>query len=383
MGSIAPYLLGRRGPGAFVGAGGGGGGGGGSSGGGGFEEEPIATINASGDVSIKGKVKPGSFGKFVYPLATIVADHIYTFRYTPHFSQLSQQGKLAMVGFGLKTNNDFHIVGLRGNGSTGLDKYKVQGTSPNGWNKQTGHTETDGNAPVNGTQAGPNYIRLITAADGTTITFQTSGNSGVNWDTEFAAYTPTPFTNISGVTTFGIALWFNNTDTGPFSVDIDQFQDVTADLATPASFTFAGTALTKSVDQDIGASPPDTAATWNTEISDTDTFHDTGSNTSRITVPSAHNGKIGILSASIYSSHSNDAGERMAVSFRKNGSASWDGCAGMAAKTSFGTQNMGTIQSAPFVLTTGDIYELYLHPESAAGNTTKSYASFRLTVLTA
>jgi hypothetical protein len=61
-------------------------------------------------------------------------------------SQLAQQGKLAMVGFGLKNNNDFHIVGLRGDGSTGLHKYKVNGTPPNGWNKDTGHTTSDGGA---------------------------------------------------------------------------------------------------------------------------------------------------------------------------------------------------------------------------------------------
>lgn len=176
---------------------------------GGFVADPIVTTTASGNTTVKGQVKPGSFGKFVYPLAMIAAGRQYTFRYTPQFSQLAQQGKLAMVGFGLKNSNDFHIVGLRGDGSTGIHKYKVNGTPPNGWNKDTGHTTSDGGASANGTQAGPNYIRLITSADGATYKFQTSPDN-VTYTDEYTGQTPTPFSNVSSVLTFGIALWFNN-----------------------------------------------------------------------------------------------------------------------------------------------------------------------------
>lgn len=214
---LAPYLLGRRGPGAYTGSSG--------DGDGGFVEPPIVTTTSSGDTTVKGQVKPGSFGKFVYPLATLTAGRQYTFRYTPQFSQLAQQGKLAMVGFGLKNGNDFHIVGLRGDGSTGLHKYKVYGTPPNGWNKDSGHTTSDGGASANGTQAGPNYIRLTVSSDGTTYTFSTSPDN-VTYTDEYTAAVPTPFSNVSGVATFGIALWFNNADAGPFSIVIDQFADV-------------------------------------------------------------------------------------------------------------------------------------------------------------
>ncbi|ESZ17800.1 hypothetical protein X735_12600 [Mesorhizobium sp. L2C085B000] len=210
-------------------------GGGAGDGDGGFVDDPVVTITSTGDATVKGKVKPGSFGKFVFPLATIAAGRQYTFRYTPHFSQLAQQGKLAMVGFGLKTSNDFHIVGLRGDGTTGLNKYKVNGTPPNGWNVQTGHTTSDGGAAAAGTQAGPNYIRLVTSADGSTYRFQTSTN-GTVWNTEYTGAAPTPFTNVSGVTTFGMALWFNNADAGPFSIDIDQFADAAAPVPMVASY---------------------------------------------------------------------------------------------------------------------------------------------------
>lgn len=227
---LSPCLLGQRGPGRAVIANDPGGGSGVTDGG--FVDQPVVTTTASGNTTVKGKTKPGSFGKFVMPLATIAAGRQYTFRYTPHFAQLAQQGKLAMVGFGLKNNNDFHIVGLRGDGSTGLHKYKVNGTPPNGWNAQTGHTTSDGGAAANGTQAGPNYIRLVVSADGATYKFQTSPD-GATWTDEYTGQTPTPFSNVSGVATFGLALWFNNADAGPFSIDIDQFADAAAPDSDP------------------------------------------------------------------------------------------------------------------------------------------------------
>lgn len=233
--SVAPYMLGRRGPGRAVIANDPGGGGVID---GGFVDQPVVTTTASGNTTINGKTKPGAFGKMVYPLATIAAGRQYTFRYTPHFSQLAQQGKLAMVGFGLKNNNDFHIFGLRGDGSTGLHKYEVYGTPPNGWNKDTGHTVNDGGAAASGSQAGPNYIRLIVSADGTTVTLKSS-TDGSTWNTEFSGAAITPFSNVSGVVTFGLALWFNNADAGPFSIDIDQFADA---AAPPVSMAAVSTA---------------------------------------------------------------------------------------------------------------------------------------------
>ncbi|MER9355575.1 hypothetical protein NKI61_20095, partial [Mesorhizobium sp. M0514] len=234
---LAPYLVSRRGPGAWSGSSG--------DGDGGFVDPPVVTTTSTGDTTIKGQVKPGSFGKFVFPLATIQAGRQYTFRYTPDFSRLSQQGKLAMVGFGLKNSNDFHIVGLRGDGTTGLHKYKVYGTPPNGWNKDSGHTTSDGGAAAAGTQAGPNYIRLTTSADGTTYLFETSSN-GAAWNVEYSGSTPDPFTNVSGVATFGIALWFNNADAGPFSIVIDQFVDASS-WAGPIVASTALTAFTPAV----------------------------------------------------------------------------------------------------------------------------------------
>ncbi len=217
---LGPYLLGERGPGAWRGTPGGGNGGGESDPG--FPEPPIVT-DINGDVTIHGKVKPGSFGKFVYPLATVAANRQYTFRAVANFSQLAKQGKLAMVGFGFKNGNDFHIDGLRGDGSTGTNEYIVHGTPPNGWNKQTGHTEVDNGAAGAGTQHSA-YYRLVTSADGATYTLKTS-TDGVAYTTVVTGQALTPFSNISGVATFGVALWFNNSDAGPFTITITAFAD--------------------------------------------------------------------------------------------------------------------------------------------------------------
>lgn len=210
---LAPYLLGGgRGPGAFVP----------DHGEDDGVDDPIVTV-INDDVTITGKVKPGSFGKFVYPLATLQAGRQYTFRAVANFSQLAKQGKLAMVGFGFKNGNQFHITGLRGDGSTGTNEYIVHGTPPNGWNKQTGHTEVDGGAAAAGTQHSA-YYRLTTNGAGTAYTLQTD-TDGLSYSTVFSSQAMTPFSVVGDVITFGVALWFNNTDAGIFSITITEFAD--------------------------------------------------------------------------------------------------------------------------------------------------------------
>lgn len=219
---MLPHLLGKKGPGAAVVVGSGGG-----DSDGGFVEQPVVTVNAAGDVTVKGKVKPGSFGKIIVPLAVAIqAGRQYTFRTVANFAQMTMQGKLAMVGAGIKNSNDFHLFGLRGDGSTGCTVYEVYGTPPNGWNKQTGHTVADSGAPAHGTQYST-YHRLAVSADGTTVDYSTSADN-VTWAEELSDVSISPFSNVSGVLTFGVALWFNNADTGIFEVVSSQFADAAA-----------------------------------------------------------------------------------------------------------------------------------------------------------
>jgi hypothetical protein len=65
--------------------------------------------------------------------------------------------------------------------------------------------------------------------------------------------------------------------------------------ATPAAgtLTFVGCSLNDTGDQTI-SNNTNTAVTWNTEDFDTDAFHSTSSNTSRITIPAGKAGKYQI-----------------------------------------------------------------------------------------
>ena len=87
--------------------------------------------------------------------------------------------------------------------------------------------------------------------------------------------------------------------------------------ATPAGGTpaFVGCSLTKSANQSISTATA-TAVTWDTELKDTDAFHSTSSNTSRITIPA---GKAGMyLVTGQLSFASNSTGLRN-CEIKKNG----------------------------------------------------------------
>lgn len=191
-------------------------------------DTPPTVQNVSGTVSIQGKKSTGA-GKFIYPL-TLAASTTYTIRYDPDFTQLSNTGKDAMVGFGFRVsgNGAYHLAGLKGDGSTGLDATKVTGT-----NFTTGAgTVSVQNTADHGTQAGPNYLRLSTSADLTTYTLETSTN-GSSWTTEIAnaALSLT-------AADFGIAAYFPATDVGLFTIGITVYT---------AAATVAATTMAKPV----------------------------------------------------------------------------------------------------------------------------------------
>lgn len=279
---MLPHLLNLRGPGRYVPPGGGGEGDPGS------EEPPIITTTGGGDVTVSGKIKPGSFGKIIVPLSAIAAGRKYTFRVVANFSRLAQQGKLAMVGVGFKTNNDFHIAGLRGDGSTGTDEYQVHGTPPNGWNKLTGHTEVNGGDATSGTQHSA-YYQLTISADGTTYNLST-GTDGAAWTEIFADQALTPFSNVSSVIQFGVALWFNNADAGSYSFEVSEFLDE----AIVAPF---GAIVRKSANPANFDPDPVVTLTYDEEVLDNVGFHDNVTNNQRITVPAEHNGKLAMVMA--------------------------------------------------------------------------------------
>ena len=180
---------------------------------GGFTGAPTIANNGNGK-KISGDST--NFAKMLYSIGVPVAGSTYTMTYDPDFSAMTQTGKLAMVGFGFKQGKKYHITGLRGDGSTGLNAYKAYG---NNFAQLAATSFEDGGAATNGTQAGPNWLQVAINAAGTTYTLRTSAD-GVTWDDEFTDDLPDPIASTDDATDFGIAVYFDATDKGLFEVDI-------------------------------------------------------------------------------------------------------------------------------------------------------------------
>lgn len=199
---------------------------------------PPYSVDVDGAVKLAGKKKNTGFvAKMLHNIiddVPLVVERKFTMRYDPDFTQMANDGVLNMVGFVFKAGNDFYMVGLRGDGSIGLDKYEVSGDGL--WTSTAGFTVNDGGAPANGTQAGPNWIQLETSEDGAAITFRTSGDDGETFDDEFTDIDFPPFTNISEVTAWGPGAFFAADDHGPYSIEIDIWtSEDAAELWTPAA----------------------------------------------------------------------------------------------------------------------------------------------------
>lgn len=184
-----------------------------------FTNPPIVTV-VDGGIKLHGKKSALSAGKFIYDLGPALANKKYTIEYDPDFTLLTNTGKNAAVGFVFKQGNDFHFVGLEGNGTTGLNASQISGDGL--WNVGTGWTETSGGAAQNGTQAGPNFIQIEIAEDGSTYTFR-SGSDIDNWDDEFTAEVPVPHSDATSPAQFGIGAIFRSNDTGSFSIKVSQY----------------------------------------------------------------------------------------------------------------------------------------------------------------
>jgi len=121
--------------------------------------------------------------------------------------------------------------------------------------------------------------------------------------------------------------------------------------ATPASgSTFVGVKLSKSAAQSL-SNNTGTKITWDTEDYDTDAFHSTSSNTSRITVPSGKAGKYRITATG---SFANSATGQRYLAFYKNGTMILV-FSRLGGFSSFDTAACGTIDVN---LSVGDYIEL-------------------------
>ena len=105
--------------------------------------------------------------------------------------------------------------------------------------------------------------------------------------------------------------------TAGYLLTVDSAEATGLKWAAPAGASFAGASAYKSANQNID-SDTYTAITFNSEDYDTDTYHDTSSNTSRFTIPSGKGGKY-LLSGAVSWAASNAGTFRLVVVY-KNGS---------------------------------------------------------------
>jgi len=119
---------------------------------------------------------------------------------------------------------------------------------------------------------------------------------------------------------------------------------------------------------------------WDTEILDTDAAHSTVSNTSRITIPAAFDGKYGIFHACIYLTSVAGTDESLGITFLKN-SAAFDGIARMILTCDQFAVIAHTVETPPVFLTTSDIFEISVFCNDPATVLEADYSTFSLMVI--
>lgn len=131
-----------------------------------------------------------------------------------------------------------------------------------------------------------------------------------------------------------------------------------------------GVGVRKTSDETTANYTTDTAVAWTSELYDTDSFHDTSTNNSRLTIPSG----LGITKVSLrgqmtLTSHTANVYSR--IELRKNGGSTWDG----ASRIQFdGPETTHRIQAASLAVaaTAGDYFELFYGAETDTSITVDS-----------
>jgi hypothetical protein len=124
----------------------------------------------------------------------------------------------------------------------------------------------------------------------------------------------------------------------------------------PVVSSFGMALVRNSTDQTGEDFSPAKAWTWNTDVTDTSGFHDTGSNTSRLTVPSGVSWVR--LSAGIHFQALN-ANSRVYAYFIKNGTLTIPGFPTQAEQAS-SVDNYINLQSAALSVSPGDYFEVHI-----------------------
>lgn len=125
-----------------------------------------------------------------------------------------------------------------------------------------------------------------------------------------------------------------------------------------------------------------TNVTWNSEVYDSDGFHDTGSNTSRLTVPSAANGRYGIIKGCIRLSSVANSSD-VACAIIKSGASFTEIGKQLSRSGSAGGYGWIEVESHPVLLATGDFFELQLKCSDTSTTLDANASSFSIEVLPA
>lgn len=194
----------------------------------GYTEPPVQVTT---EIGLKISGKNGGVTTFLKSWGVPEAGATYTMKYSANWSGMSALGAYSAVGFGFKHGNNFHMVGLRGNGvaSTTMLASQLYGD----FRKAKDFTITNDGTAINGTKNGPNWLRLEVSGDGTQYTLYTSAD-GVTWDEEYVDADPDPLANVTTATQFGVAAYFAAEDKGVFQITIDEFWQLPVNTVAPA-----------------------------------------------------------------------------------------------------------------------------------------------------
>lgn len=178
----------------------------------------------------------GGIAKFIFDLGSANSGSIYTMKYTADWSLLSNTGKEVFFGFGfLESDNDYHFIGNKGDGTTGIDIKRLYGTA--NFNSVSAPT-TLTDVANNGTQSGPNWLQLEIALGGATYILRSSAD-GDTWDDELTGIVPTPTADCVTPPTFGIAIFLENSDKGEFEVIVNLWEATGFTLQSVSSLKMA------------------------------------------------------------------------------------------------------------------------------------------------
>jgi hypothetical protein len=133
--------------------------------------------------------------------------------------------------------------------------------------------------------------------------------------------------------------------------------------ATPSSGTAVGCILYNSTNYTI-SNATDTLLTFNTEILDTDGFHSTSTNTSRITIPAGKGGKYYVFAWGGYANNTSGYRQLEIIVNGRTGTPSRVGNSSMA-----GINNITLTPNGAAVLSAGDYIEVNAYQNSGGSLT--------------